>query len=320
MKVNRVLVVGGLMLTLGFLFSEKAWGKERQLSQEEKYEQIDRVIYLFYNYYDRVDKNLEAKLKIEELIAQYPGDPYLYDLWATVEWVLLGHELGVKLGERKNIDGDDKYRERISHFRDMVNKGLILTEKQSSSRLRFAQASLWLDHARFSYSYAGGLNKADEESANGFITIRTILGENKDFCPAYFPLGITRFRFSKESFFKRAGIKIFSRSYEEISLLNVKVMDSNEGMKWIEKTYECGYQEPWLKENWIEASFALLSIYERYRSDIDGERLELVFLKEKELPLTQRLLDLFPENIGLAEKLKEKEKLIQGYLLKLKPN
>lgn len=321
MKASRIVLIGGWLLTLGFLSPGKAWPQEALPSPpEEKYEQLDKIISLFYNYYDQVDKNREAKEKTGKLIAKYPDDPYFYDFWATIEWVLLGHELGVKLGERKNIDGDDRYRERIIFFRETINKGLALTKGQAGSRLLFAQASLWLNQARFSYSYAGGLIQADQESAYGFAALRTILGELEDFCPAYFPLGLTRFKFSKENFFGRLFIKGFSKSYEGISLLNVRVMNSNEAMQWMEKTYQCGYQEIWFKENWVESSFALLSVYEQYRSDLDDDGLKLSWLKEKELPLTKKLLDLFPENTALAKRLKEKEKLAQDYLSKLKLN
>lgn len=303
----------GLVVALFWLGPAVLLAGDQTLEESSAQQKIERVIMFFYNHMDILDKNTEAKLAAEELIQKYPDNPWLYDLWAAMEWNAMGLELGIKIDERQSILDNPAHRQRAQKYHQMVERGLQLAEltlaNASQSHLEerqwlFAKAVLHFAYGKFAVRFENRLRQSDEAGAKGIKELKKILARDPDFGPAFMYLGGTRHQLAVRGMFQRLGIRLFSFTYKELEELCDSVFDKEESIAWIEKAGQYGAPEPWLKKNWLEALLSLEGIYNRRRKDFDAQE-ELVFIAQKYRPLLELLADTLPENIKYAQKLEQ---------------
>ncbi len=289
--------------------------------ETQKYKEIDEVLSKSYNHSRQLSADKEAEAMARELLEKYPDDPYIYHLWASTEWLLIGRELNLKADEQIEIGGIAEYKERAQQYRNTVNKGLALTENTSDERLLFLRAALKFDHAKFSARYEKGLNglkKADKEAAEGIKILREILQRNPSFCSAYFFLGGNRLQLStKTKVLERPFIWGLSSVYAELYQVDTDVFNDKKSIEWLEISYSCHYSRPWMKKGWLETNFLLAGAYRDYARKI-GVRDELPILK-KEVPLLEQLAAMFPQNKDITEMLETRKlrlKILENYFSK----
>lgn len=321
------------ILTLALIFSQPVLASSRSKNNQTTTTGVslsknyDQILLNFYNYFDNLESNRQAKKDTEQLIALFPEEPYLYELWATIEWTLLGHELGLKLGENKDLSSLPIYQARAANYEQMIRKALALTVsvQEKTTRKLNAQAALRFERSKFLVRFSEGtgrLIKADEETRQGIKALGEILVDLPDFCPAYFFLGAIRHLLisgSEAWSIKRGLVRFGSKSYKtlgQLPIIQEDVFDEEETVRWLEKAFACGYQEWWFKKSWIENGFLLTEVYAKYRQKKDLVQ-ELIILEKRELPLLIHLTNLFPANQGLSQKLKERqlrEEILKKYL------
>ena len=280
-------------------------------SADEKYLKLNQVLFEFYNHFESLEKNAEAKKSAEKLLEQYPDDPYFYDLWASIEWTLIGHELNLKIDEQAKISHLPNYAERAAKYYALVEKGLSLTESaegQIKAKTLLARANLFFDRAKFTARFGNGLSdlsRADKDSAEAIKTLKNLLAEDQSFCPAYFLMGAVRYGLTaktENSLTYQFFVWLKSKTYAEFYQTDKNVLDKTRALEWLEKSYQCENPELWLKKNWIESAIFLAGSYENYKKDLKIAK-ELELMETKEMPLLENLISLFPENKGLKEKL-----------------
>lgn len=314
----------GLVAVLLWLTASPALARDQTPEEPPPYREMGQVMVLFYNYIDSIDKNIEVKLAVEKLIQEHPNNPWLYDLWAAIEWNLIGLELGIPLEKRENILDKPLYRQRTEKYYRMTEQGLQLAEQmlidfnQSFPKQHqwiFAKAALHFTAGKFAVRFEeglGGLRKGDKAGAPGIRELRKILAQDPHFGPAFFLLGITRYQLSRQGFIFRTLIKYSSKSasYRELGEMCNVVFDKKESIAWIEKAQQYGAPEPWMKRNWLEATLALEGIYDRQRKDFNAPE-EMAFIKQKYLPLLELLVDTLSENKKYAQKLEQLKEYVQ---------
>src|SRR3989344_717546 len=140
-----------------------------------KESELEEVFNRTYNQTRNLFLDMGAENMAKGLLEKYPDDPYVYDLWASTEWLLIGRELNLRADEQKDITNLINYRERAENYRRMVEKGLALTENKTDEKTLFARAVLKFDQAKFSARYESrltGLKKADREAAEGIKILK----------------------------------------------------------------------------------------------------------------------------------------------------
>lgn len=314
----------GLFAVWLWLAASPVLARDQTPEESPPDQEMEQIMMLFYNHMDSIDKNIEAKLAVEKLIQEQPNNPWLYDLWAAIEWNLIGLELGIPLEKRENILDKPLYRQRTEKYYRMTEQGLQLAEQmligphQSLPEQRqwiFAKAALHFTAGKFAVRFEeglGGLRKGDKAGAPGIRELRKILAQDPHFGPAFLLLGITRYQLSRQGFIFRTLIKYSSKSasYRELGEMCNVVFDKKESIAWIEKAQQYGAPEPWMKRNWLEATLALEGIYDRQRKDFNTQE-EIVFIKQKYLPLLELLTNTLPENKKFAQKLEELKDYVQ---------
>ena len=289
--------------------------------ETQKYQEIDDVFNKMYNHSRLLSADKEAESMAKALLEKYPDNPYLYNLWASLEWLLIGRELNLRADEQREIAGINGYKERVQRYRDTVNKGLALTENSSDERLLFLRAALKFDHAKFSARYEGGLfryKRADQEAAEGIEILREVISRNPSFCSAYLFLGGNRLQLStKLNLAQQLLAWKSSRVYKELYVIDSDVINERKSIEWLEISYRCHYSQPWMKKGWLETNFLLVGTYRNYRKKL-GIKDEIGIL-QKEVPLLQQLSGMFPQNQDIAKILIETElrlKILGNYFSK----
>lgn len=289
--------------------------------ETEKYQEIEAVLTKMYNHTRLLTADKEAESMAKALLDKHPNDPYVYHLWASAEWLLMGRELNLKADEQKDISAINGYQERAEHYRQLVSKGLALTEKTFDHDILFIRGTLWFDQAKFSARYEShlsGLRRADQEAAEGIRTFRNIFQNNPDFCSAYLLLGGNRLQMSiKTNAIEKLLAWKFSKAYGELYLLDKDVFNEQKSIQWLEKAYRCESSEIWAQQTELEAGFLLTGAYRHFGRQL-GIKEELGILK-KEVPLLNRLSHTFPQNTDLVRMLTERElrlKVLTNYLFK----
>lgn len=287
-----------------------------QNPEEAKNEHINRVLTLFYNHLDSVDKHAEAKKLVTGLIEKCPDNPFLYELWCSIEWSSIGLELGVPIDARRDIANISAYyRSRTEKYHEMVSRGLrgadeALSRDDGGQIVRqkwlFAKGALYFAEVKFSAKFEGvsGLRRSDEAGVTGIRTFRKILDDNPNFSAPFSYLGSARYKISTQGLATRIIVRFSSRIFAEIdSLCEGDVVNKNESIQWLERAYAYGAPEPWLQKNWIESAFVLHGAYEKLRIEkgLRGPE-EKEFILDKELPVLLWLLERFSENKKLREK------------------
>ena len=272
--------------TFAIISSKTAYGQNT--------EDVDALISEFYNNFTSEESNRTIKEKIEQLIKLRPENPHLYSFWASVEWVLIGRELGLALGDKKNISDNEIYAPRITRHEQMVKIGLEYTEKIDSEK-ELAKAALLLEKSKLQYRFLGNIRDADKTSAKIIQII-----DNSPSCYKYFYLGSMRFSMSNRSRIERLGIYILSDSYAELYKIDRDVFNKNKSIEWLERAYQCEQKSMGQKKTWIETTFFLANAYNTYRKGLQIED-ELPIL-EKETKITGELNALFPKNNDLAKR------------------
>ncbi|TSC74631.1 MAG: hypothetical protein G01um101444_236 [Parcubacteria group bacterium Gr01-1014_44] len=290
-------------------------------AETQKYQEIDEVLNKTYNHSRQLSADKEAEAMARILLEKYPDDPYVYNLWASLEWLLIGRELNLRADEQKDIREVNGYKERVQRYRDTVNNGLTLTENTKDERSLFLRSALKFDHAKFSARYESkysGLKRADKEAGEGIQILREILKANPSFCSAYLFLGGNRLQLStKTSLYQRPFIWGFSGVYSEIYSINTDVFNEQKSIEWLEISYRCHYSHPWMKKGWLETNFLLIGAYRDYGKKLNP-RDEIPVLK-KEVPLLKQLTAMFPQNQDIAKMLSERElrlKTLENYFSK----
>ncbi|MDP3731151.1 MAG: hypothetical protein Q8R34_01505 [bacterium] len=283
-----------VLLLLAFQLSPPA--------ETQKYREIDAVLNKSYNHSRVLSADKEAESMAWTLLGKYPNDPYVYNLWASLEWLLIGRELDLKADEQKDIAQIKGYEERAKRYRDTVNKGLALTENTSDERTLFLRAALKFDHAKFSARYESrfsGLRKADQEAAEGIGILREMIKKKPSFCSAYLFLGGNRLQLSlKTNALEKLLAWKISKVYNELYYIDSDVFNDQKSVEWLEISYRCRYSQPWMKKGWLEANFLLAGAYRDYGKKT-GTRDEMPILK-KEVPLLEHLANMFPQNQDIA--------------------
>src|SRR3989344_8621888 len=118
--------------------------------ETQKYQEIEAVFSKSYNHSRVLSADKEAETMAKTLLEKYPNDPYIYNLWASLEWLLIGRELNLRADEQTDIRKINGYEQRAKQYRDTVNKGLVLTENKNDERSLFLRAALQFDHAKIS--------------------------------------------------------------------------------------------------------------------------------------------------------------------------
>lgn len=301
------------------LFMVMAQALLTEETQQRK--EVNTVFDKMYNHSRMLALDKEAESLARVLLEKYPHDPHFYNLWASTEWLLIGRELNLKVDEQKEINEIDGYLERSQHYRQIVDKGLGLTENSNDEKMLFVRASLMFDHAKFSARYESrfsGLKRADEEAAEGIRILKRVLGENPRFCSAYFFLGSNRLHLTtKTNFINRLFIWKFSDVYEELYSIDSNVFSEKKSMEWLEKSYQCEHHQVWQKKIWLETNFLLAGAYENYGKKL-GIKDEMAVLL-KEISLLKELQAIFPQNQDIVQILAKKEfrlKILQNYFSK----
>ena len=278
---------------------------------QESYE-IDSLVSEFYNNFVSKESNKEVKENIERLLERYPENPYLYNFWASVEWILMGRELGLKLNETKNISKDSAYTKRIAIYERMIEKGLLESAKLSDEEKSLSKAALLFEKSKLQYRFFEDIKSADKTSA----AVIQIL-ENTSSCHKYFFLGSIRFSLSNQSKAKQLAIYFLSDSYEELYKLDSDVFNKEKSIEWLKRAYECGYSAVKHKNIWIETAFILINAYANYRRGLSLDN-ELVIIK-KEMAISHALALMFPQNEDLLYLHKYngvRQKVLENYLKK----
>jgi len=277
--------------------------------EKEKYQKVNKLVDFFYNNFESVEKNLEAKKNAWDLLQNYPDDPYLYDLWATIEWASLGHELGTGLDQQKDVSEFPKLVERAKKYHVIVDQGLRLTDDKNNTESQLARAVLFFDQAKFTFSFesnTSSLSQVDKETAEGIKTLKQILEKDSALGPAYFFLGITRYGLAAktESWSpKRLVIRLASYVYYELYSLDNDVFNKSSALDWVEKGYHYTCLYPWLKKVWLESALLLFKIYPDYRKGLKLNK-ELEILETKEVPLLENLAEILPNRQDVLQGLK----------------
>jgi len=274
---------------------------------------FEEVLSRIYNHTRLLEADQEAEKMARSLLEKYPDDPYTYTIWASIEWLLIGRELNLKADEQKDIRKIRGYENRTKQYRELVNKGLALTENKTDEKSLFLRAALQFDHAKFSARYEGGfggLDKADKEAAEGLKIAKIILAQKPNFCSAYFFLGGSRLQFStKVPWYKKPFVWGISRAYKELYNLDGDVINEKKSIEWLERVYHCGFPQPWLKKVWLETNFVLVGAYDNFdKKHSPKEEMDTLL---KEVPLLQKLSSLFPQNQDLAQRRSDKEARLQ---------
>lgn len=289
----------------------------------EKHRKASEIIDFFYNNFESVEKNMEAQKNAWDLLQKYPNDPYLYDLWTSIEWALLGHELGSGLDQQRNISELPVFSTRIKQYHEVVDQGLKLTEEKNDDiKYLLAKSLLFFARAKFIYSFEGslsGLAQADKETAQGIKTLKKILAKDFAFGPAYFFLGTTRYGLAAKTEAwspKRLVIRLGSYAYDELYYIDNDVFNKRSALGWIEKEYQYNDAKPWLKKIWLESAILLFKIYPDYRKGLKLSQ-ELEILETKEVPLLENLVEILPNRQDLVQGLKLSKlraKILKDYL------
>lgn len=306
-----------LLLLLFQLYSPRV-----DVLEIQKYIEIDEILTKSYNHSRQLSADQEAEAMARTLLEKYPDDPYAYHLWASMEWLLIGRELNLKADEQKDITKLDKYKERAKRYRNLVDKGLLLTENAQDEKLLFLRAALQSDHAKFTARYDGGgifrFRQADKEAAEGIRILKKILENNPGFCSAYLFLGANRLQLStKLNLAQQLLAWKGSRIYNELYTIDSNVVDEKKSIEWLEISYACHYFQPWMKKGWLEANFLLIGAYQGY-----GNRLNVrdqIPILKKEIPILRRLSAIFPQNQDVADMLSSRElrlKTLENYFNK----
>ncbi|MBI2676806.1 MAG: hypothetical protein HYX21_02565 [Candidatus Yanofskybacteria bacterium] len=303
-----------------------AWPTPQEQNQEEqRYEQLNRVVDSFYNNFESKESNAQDLKDAWELLRKYPDDPYFYDLWASIEWVLLGHELGVGLDKQKNISDNMELAGRAKKYHEIVGQGFKLASSQDNHKHLLAQAILLFSQAKFIYRFEGnlsGLSQADKDTADGIKILKKILKENPDFHSAYFFLGATRYGLASKTdplSLKRLFVRWKSYTYSELYYFaDDDVFNKSTALKWIEKSYENSYDKPWLKKTWLESALLLAEVYDDQREKFmnGGKSKNEWLVLEKEVSLLEKLVTTFPNRSDIARKLqltKPRLKVLENY-------
>ncbi|MBI2057708.1 MAG: hypothetical protein HYT63_01865 [Candidatus Yanofskybacteria bacterium] len=290
-----------------------AWPVSQEQNQEEqKYEQLNKIVDSFYDNFESKEINAQNLENAWELLRKYPDDPYFYDLWSSIEWVLLGHELGVGLDKQKNISDNVELAGRAKKYHEIVGQGFKLASSQDNHKHLLAQAILLFSQAKFIYRFEGnlsGLSQADKDTADGIKVLKRILKENPNFHSVYFFLGATRYGLASKTdplSFKRLFVRWKSYAYNELYYFaDDDVFNKSTALKWIEKSYENSYDEPWLKKTWLESALLLAEVYDDQREEFknSGKSKNEWLILEKEVPLLKRLVTTFPNRKDMAKKL-----------------
>lgn len=249
----------------------------------------------FYNNFTSKESNKDIKEKIERLIKLNPENPHLYSFLASVEWTLIGRELGLSLSETKNLSKNGDYAKRIFEYRKILEEGLKQAELKSGEEKEIAKAEILLEHSKLQYRFLGNLRDADKISVEITKSLR-----NSTSCHKYFFLGTLRFGMSEQGKFKRFAIYLFSESYKELAKIDPDVFSKNKSIEWLEIAQKCGFDEN-SKKLWIENEFFLINAYDSYRQNVTTrERLTVL---EKEFSVVKSLNTMFPKNKDLAKKI-----------------
>lgn len=331
--MKKLLLAGSWLLGASFAGVVADSKPISQDSKEAKNESVGRMLTLFYNHLDSIEKHTESKTIISRLIEKYQDDPLLYELWCAVEWSSISLELEMKLDERRDIMGIAPYRKRAEQYHQMVARGLQLADQFLTSvnddlilqrQGLFAKGALFYADAKFLAKFEDGLTglrKADEVAAQGIKEFKKLLLVDKDFLAVHLYLGSTRYQISSQNLIKRTTIRFTSYSFAEINTICERdVVDKEEAILWIQWAYTYGAPELWLKKNWIESAFVLRGAYEKHRIDKSfGLSDEIQFIQNKEWPVLLWLLEQFPENKKLLEKHRElnlRLQILRNYLKK----
>lgn len=287
----------------------------------EKYQEVETVLTKMYNHTRLLTADKEAEGMALALLTKYPDDPYVYHLWASAEWLLIGRELNLKADEQKDISAINDYQERAERYRQLVDKGLALTENAADEKLLFLRGALEFDHAKFSARYESrlsGLRRADKEAAEGVKILRSILQTNPRFCSAYLLLGGNRFQISvKTNAIEKLLAWKFSKVYSELYAVDKDVFNEQKSVSWLERAYRCESPELWSEQIELEAGFLLAEAYRHFGKQ-QNIKDELAILK-KEVPLLNRLSGTLPQNSDLSKMLAERElrlKILTNYFSK----
>lgn len=265
----------------------------------------DALISEFYNNFTSKESNKDIKEKIEQLIKLNPENPYLYSFWASVEWTLIGRELGLSLSETKNLSKNNDYSKRILEYRRVLEEGLKQAELKSGEEKEIAKAEIFLERSKLQYRFLGNLRDADKTSAEIIKALRNLTS-----CRKYFFLGTLRFGMSEQGKFKRFAIYLFSESYKELAKIDPDVFSKNKSVEWLENAHKCGYNEA-SKKAWIENAFFLINAYDSYRQNVSTrERLAVL---EKEFNIAESLNNMFPQNKDLSKKKLLIENIMANY-------
>lgn len=290
-------------------------------AETEKYREIDAVFSQMYNHSRLLSADKEAEKMARTLLEKYPDDPYVYNLWASLEWLLIGRELNLRADQQKEIREINNYKERAEQYRSTVNKGLALTENTDDERSLFLRAALQFDHAKFSARYEShysGLKQADKEAGEGLKVLKKVLEGNRNFCSAFVFLGGNRLQLStKTKLFERPFIWGLSNVYAQLNSIDSDVFNEKKSIEWLEISYRCHYSQPWMKKGWLETNFLLIGAYRDYGKKL-GAREEIPVLK-KEVSLLKKLVDMFPQNQDVGQMLSERElrlKVLENYFSK----
>jgi len=287
-----------------------------------KESELEEVFNRTYNQTRNLFLDMGAENMAKGLLEKYPDDPYVYDLWASTEWLLIGRELNLRADEQKDITNLINYRERAENYRRMVEKGLALTENKTDEKTLFARAVLKFDQAKFSARYESrltGLKKADREAAEGIKILKQTIKANPNFCSAYLFLGGNRLQLStRPNFAERLLVWKFSKVYAELYSIDKDVFNEKKSVEWLEKSYYfCDVDHPWEKKTWLETAFLLAGAYRNYHKKMPVK--EEVSVLPKEISLLKSLSARFPQNQDLARMLSERElrlKVLQNYFSK----
>lgn len=311
-----------LWLCLLWLALVAGSARARQNTEEvEKNLALETCLKFFYNNISSVEKIARVKTMAEEMIVHWPDDPWLYELWASIEWSAVSLEMEVGFDERRNILGIPPYRHRAEKYHTIVAKGIQLADQklaeangngQSRQQWLFAKGALCFADAKFFAKFEfgrSGLEKSDEASAQGIREFKKILAENAGFYPVFLYIGGARYQISNQGFAIRTLIRFTSYTFAEINTIcEGDVVNKNESVQWLERSYTYGAPQPWLKKNLVDTAFVLQTAYERLRINAGLNRAdEKEYIRNKELPVLLWLQEQFPEN----EKLQDKRKLLE---------
>ncbi len=293
--------------------------------EEQRYEQLNKIVYHLYDNFESKESNAQDLKDAWELLQCYPEDPYIYDLWATTEWVLLGHELGTGLDQQKEISEFPALAERAKRYHEVVGHGLKLTDNKNDPKNQLARAILFFSQAKFTFSFESdfsGLSRADKETAEGIKLLKRILEKDSTFGPAYFFLGTTRYGLAAKTEAwspKRLVIRLKSYTYDELYYIDSDVFNKSSALEWMEKAYYYNASS-WLKKIWLESAMLLFKVYPDYRKSLKLNQ-ELEILETKEIILLERLAEILPHRQDLIQQLKLSKlrvKIIKDYLSSLK--